>query len=212
MYNKHKGIAVGFDDWGPTQTSYHIQSTHIKGVLFDVVYKSPENGAAKARRKLSTVLPAEKRPSGKKKAFLASTRGFSPQTMVSAHHLSGTHHHPPVLSYLPNRRKRQSVVHRWVQVAEVRRVGPITDDGGDGRLVYSGLIFVSDFYTGGVAAEADNCILLEIMIIVISFNDADLLYYLLFDAFARRLRVWCTMVAVERCWKTKESSYLENST
>ena len=55
--------------------------------------------------------------------------------------------------------------------------------------VYSGLIFVSDFYTGGVAAEADNCILLEIMIIVISFNDADLLYYLLFDAFARRLRV-----------------------
>jgi hypothetical protein len=40
MYNKHKGIAVGFDDWGPSQTSYpyHIQSTHIKGVLFDVVY------------------------------------------------------------------------------------------------------------------------------------------------------------------------------
>jgi hypothetical protein len=69
MYNKHKGIAVGFDDWGPTQTSYHIQSTHIKGVLFDVVYKSPENGAAKARRKLSTVLPAEKRPSGKKRPF-----------------------------------------------------------------------------------------------------------------------------------------------
>ena len=58
-----------------------------------------------------------------------------------------------------------------------------------GRRVYSGLTFVSDFYTGGVAAEADNCILLEIMIIVISFNDADLLYYLLFDAFARRLRV-----------------------
>jgi hypothetical protein len=42
MYNKHKGIAVavGFDDWGPSQTSYsyHIQSTHIKVVLFDVVY------------------------------------------------------------------------------------------------------------------------------------------------------------------------------
>ncbi len=34
-----------------------------------------------------------------------------------------------------------------------------------------GSFFVSDFYTGGVAAEADNCILLEIMIIVISFND-----------------------------------------
>ena len=40
LYNKHKGIAVGFDDWGPSQTSYsyHIQSTHIKGVSFDVVY------------------------------------------------------------------------------------------------------------------------------------------------------------------------------
>ena len=40
MYDKHKGIALGFDDWGPSQTSYsyHIQSTHIKGVLFDVVY------------------------------------------------------------------------------------------------------------------------------------------------------------------------------
>jgi len=61
------------------------------------------------------------------------------------------------------------------------------------------LIFVGVFYTGGVAAEADNCILLEIMIIVISFNDADLLYYLFFDAFARRLWIWCTMVAVERC-------------
>jgi hypothetical protein len=41
-------------------------------------------------------------------------------------------------------------------------------------------------------------ILLEIMIIVINFNNADLLYYLLLDAFARRLRVWCTMVAVEQ--------------
>ena len=39
---------------------------------------------------------------------------------------------------------------------------------------------------------------LEIMIIVINFNDADLLYYLLFDAFAQRRQVWCTMVAVER--------------
>lgn len=45
-----------------------------------------------------------------------------------------------------------------------------------------------------------NVILLEINIIVTNINDVDLLYYLLFDAFARRLRVWCTMVAVERCW------------
>ena len=45
-----------------------------------------------------------------------------------------------------------------------------------------------------------NVILLEINIIATSFNDVDLLYYLLFDAFARRLGVWCTMVAVERCW------------
>jgi len=45
-----------------------------------------------------------------------------------------------------------------------------------------------------------NVILLEINIIATNFNEVDLLYYLLFDAFARRLRVWCTMVAVERCW------------
>jgi hypothetical protein len=43
-----------------------------------------------------------------------------------------------------------------------------------------------------------NVILLEIMILVTNFNDVDLLYYLLFDAFAQRRRVWCTMVAVER--------------
>jgi hypothetical protein len=43
-----------------------------------------------------------------------------------------------------------------------------------------------------------NVILLEIMILVTNFNDGDLLYYLLLDAFARRLRVWCTMVAVEQ--------------
>ena len=46
----------------------------------------------------------------------------------------------------------------------------------------------------------NNVILLEINIIATSFNDVNLLYYLLFDAFARRLGVWCTMVAVERCW------------
>jgi len=45
-----------------------------------------------------------------------------------------------------------------------------------------------------------NVILLEINIVVTNINDLDLLYYLLLDAFARRLRVWCTMVAVERCW------------
>ena len=45
-----------------------------------------------------------------------------------------------------------------------------------------------------------NFILLEINIVVTNINDVDLLYYLLLDAFARRLRVWCTMVAVERCW------------
>ena len=43
-----------------------------------------------------------------------------------------------------------------------------------------------------------NVILLEIMILVTNFNDGDLLYYLLLDAFARRRRVWCTMVAVEQ--------------
>jgi len=45
-----------------------------------------------------------------------------------------------------------------------------------------------------------NVILLEINIVVTNINDVDLLYYLLLDAFARRLRVWCTMVAMERCW------------
>jgi hypothetical protein len=43
-----------------------------------------------------------------------------------------------------------------------------------------------------------NVILLEIMILVTNFNDVDLLYYLLLDAFAQRRRVWCTMVAMER--------------
>jgi hypothetical protein len=43
-----------------------------------------------------------------------------------------------------------------------------------------------------------NVILLEIMILVTNFNDVDLLYYLLLDAFAQRRRAWCTMVAVER--------------
>jgi hypothetical protein len=43
-----------------------------------------------------------------------------------------------------------------------------------------------------------NVILLEIMIIITNFNDVDLLYYLLLDAFAQRRRVWCTVVAVER--------------
>ena len=41
-------------------------------------------------------------------------------------------------------------------------------------------------------------ILQEIMILVTNFNDVDLLCYLLLDAFARRLRVWCTLVAVEQ--------------
>ncbi len=45
----------------------------------------------------------------------------------------------------------------------------------------------------------NNVILLEINIIATNFNNVDLLYYLLVDDFARRLRVWCTMVAVERC-------------
>ena len=106
-------------------------------------------------------LPAEKRPSRKKGLFGLHKGIFPTNHGVCDIILAAPIHHPPVLSYLLTRRKRQSVVHRWVRVAEVRRVGP---------LVYSGLIFVSDFYTGGVAAEDDNCILLEIMIIVISFT------------------------------------------
>ena len=45
-----------------------------------------------------------------------------------------------------------------------------------------------------------NVILLEINIIATNFNYVDLLYYLLLDAFVQQRRVWCTMVAVERCW------------
>ena len=41
-------------------------------------------------------------------------------------------------------------------------------------------------------------ILQEIVIIIISFKDADLLYYLLPDVFTQQRRVWGTMVAVER--------------
>ncbi len=43
-----------------------------------------------------------------------------------------------------------------------------------------------------------NVVLLEIMIIFISFKDADLLHYLLFDAIAQGRRVWGTIAAVER--------------
>ncbi len=33
-FDKHSDMAVRFDDWGPSQTSYsyHIQSIHVKGV------------------------------------------------------------------------------------------------------------------------------------------------------------------------------------
>ena len=51
------------------------------------------------------------------------------------------------------------------------------------------LIFVSEFTRARMRPK--NVILLEINIIVTNFNDVDLLYYLLLDAFARRLRVWC---------------------
>ena len=50
------------------------------------------------------------------------------------------------------------------------------------------LIFVSEFTRARMRPK--NVILLEINIIVTNFNDVDLLYYLLLDAFARRLRVW----------------------
>ena len=43
-----------------------------------------------------------------------------------------------------------------------------------------------------------NVVLLEIMIIFISFKDADLLHYLLPDVFTRWRRVWGTMEAVAR--------------
>ena len=43
-----------------------------------------------------------------------------------------------------------------------------------------------------------NVILLEIMIIFISFKEADLLHYLLPDVFTRWRRVWGTMEAVAR--------------
>jgi hypothetical protein len=41
-------------------------------------------------------------------------------------------------------------------------------------------------------------ILQEIVIIIINFKEADLLYYLLPDVFTQQRRVWGTMVAVER--------------
>jgi NADH:ubiquinone oxidoreductase subunit 5 (subunit L)/multisubunit Na+/H+ antiporter MnhA subunit len=75
----------------------------------------------------------------------------------------------------------------------------VTMEAMAGGSVLSSFLLVNLIYTGDVADEAENCnITLEIMIIVINFNNADLLYYLLFDAFAQRRRVWCTMVPVER--------------
>jgi hypothetical protein len=43
-----------------------------------------------------------------------------------------------------------------------------------------------------------NVILLEIMMIFISFKDADLLHYLLPNVFTQRRRVWGTIAAMER--------------
>ena len=83
--------------------------------------------------------------------------------------LAAAQHHPPVLSYLPTRRKRQCMGPRWVRVAEVWRVSLITDDGGDGRRVYSGLIFVSAFYMASSPLRPKIVILQEIVIIIISF-------------------------------------------
>ena len=106
--------------------------------------------------------------------------------------LAAAQHHPPVLSYLPTRRKRQCMGQR------LKRVSLITDDGGDGRRVYSGLIFVSAFYMASSPLRPKIIILQEIVIIIISFKDADLLYYLLPDVFTQQRQVWGTMVAVER--------------
>jgi hypothetical protein len=112
--------------------------------------------------------------------------------------LAAPQHHPLIPSYLPTRRKRQSMVHRGILVADVWRCWPCCDCGGDGRRVDSGLNFVSEFTRARAPLRPKIVILQEIVIVFISFKDADLWYYLLPDVFTRRCRVWGTMAAVER--------------
>jgi hypothetical protein len=74
-------------------------------------------------------------------------------------------------------------------------VGPIVTMAA---MVCFELIFVSEFTLAALPLRPKNVILQDIMIIFISFKDADLLYYLLIDVFTRQRQVWGTMVAVER--------------
>jgi hypothetical protein len=151
----------------------------------------------------SKLRPAENETAQKMRQ-ITQGRGFFPQTsqtMASAVLiLAAPQHHPPIPSYLPTRRKRQFMVHRGVLVADVWRFLPYCDYGGDGRRVCFELIFVSEliFTRASSTLRPKNVILQEIMIIFISFKDADLLHYLLPDVFTQRRRVWGTMVAVER--------------
>jgi hypothetical protein len=62
----------------------------------------------------------------------------------------------------------------------------------------SSLIFVSEFTRARSPIRPKNVILREIMMIFISFKDADLLHYLLPNVFTQRRRVWGTIAAVER--------------
>ena len=85
--------------------------------------------------------PQKKRPSRKKGLFGLHKGIFPTNHGVRDIILAAPMHHPPVLSYLPTRRKRQSVVHTWVRIAEVRRFRPYCDYRGDGRRVCYSLDF-----------------------------------------------------------------------
>ena len=187
------GYADSQDTFKLVLFTYPIHSTYERIVRIWSIGVQDSNGPR---------LPAAKIETPQKLRRL-SHKGIFPTNLtnhgVRCPHLilAAAQHHPPVLSYLPTRQKRQCMGHRWVRVAEVWRVSLITDDGGDGRRVYSGLIFVSAFYMASSPLRPKIVILQEIVIIIISFKDADLLYYLLPDVFTQQRRVW-GMVAVER--------------
>ena len=69
---------------------------------------------------------------------------------------------------------------------------------GGSILVSFLLVLFTSFYMTSSPLRPKIVILQEIVIIIISFKDADLLYYLLTDVFTQQRRVWGTMVAVER--------------
>jgi hypothetical protein len=110
--------------------------------------------------------------------------------------LAAPHHHPRILRYVPTQRKRQCMC---IDELESRMFGASSLIVSMAAMA-GGSILVSfllvNLHRARSPMRPKNVVLLEIMIIFISFKDADLLHYLLPDVFTRWRRVWGTMEAV----------------